>query len=216
MTVAPHEPQQIDSVRRDGTDGVVINAMETSGAGLLHYEIDSRASRLTVQAFATGMLAAMGHNPRIGIRSFSGGVNFNPETSEAGGFRLSILSNSLSVLDDVSDKDRGEMERMMNDQVLEVAKYPQILYEAATVSVSRLEGALYSATLNGNLSLHGTTRGQAVNARIADFGEMLRTSGEFALRQSDYGIKPISVAGGALKVKDELKFSFEMIVRRKE
>jgi hypothetical protein len=45
---------------------------------------------------------------------------------------------------------------------------------------------------------------------------MLRASGEFTMRQSDYGIKPISVAGGALKVKDELKFSFEMVARKKE
>jgi polyisoprenoid-binding protein YceI len=75
---------------------------------------------------------------------------------------------------------------------------------------------LYSATLNGNLSFHGLTRSQPLSARIAEFGEMLRTSGEFTLRQSDFGIKPISVAGGALKVKDELKFSFEMIVRKKE
>ncbi len=36
------------------------------------YVIDSRASRFTVQAFATGMLARMGHNPTIGIRDFSG------------------------------------------------------------------------------------------------------------------------------------------------
>ena len=55
-----------------------------------------------------------------------------------------------------------------------------------------------------------------MSARIAVFDEMLRASGEFTLNQSDYGIKPISVAGGALKVKDELKFSFEMVARKQE
>jgi polyisoprenoid-binding protein YceI len=127
-----------------------------------------------------------------------------------------MQANSLSVLDDVSDKDRREMERMMNEEILEVAKYPEIVYEAAAVSVTRLESALYSATLSGNLSFHGVKLNQPVNARIAEFGEMLRASGEFTLRQSDYGVKPISVAGGALKVKDELKFSFEMVARKKE
>ncbi len=192
------------------------DSLETARARLLHYVVDARASRLTVQAFATGMLAAMGHNPRIGIRTFSGEVDFNPESAEAGRFRLLMQANSLSVLDDVSDKDRREMERMMNDQVLEVAKYPDVLYEAAAASVTRLEGALYSARLDGNLTFHGATRTQPVTARIADFAEMLRASGEFTLMQSDYGIKPISVAGGALKVKDELKFSFEMVLRKKE
>jgi polyisoprenoid-binding protein YceI len=75
---------------------------------------------------------------------------------------------------------------------------------------------LYSATLDGNLSFHGVTRTQPVTARIVELGEMLRASGEFTLRQSDYGIKPISVAGGAMKVKDELRFSFEMIARKSQ
>ena len=47
-------------------------------------------------------------------------------------------------------------------------------------------------------------------------GTMLRISGEFPIRQSDYGIKPVSFAGGALKLKDELKFSFELVARRQE
>jgi len=97
-----------------------------------------------------------------------------------------------------------------------VAKYPEILYEAAIVSVNRIQSALYSATLNGNLTFHGVTHSQPVTARIAEYGDLLRASGEFILRQTDYGIKPISVAGGAIKVKDELKFSFEMVARKKE
>ena len=194
----------------------MIGKMETAKATLLHYVVDTKASRFTVQAFATGILSAMGHNPRIGIRTFTGEVDFNAETSLAGRFRLSIKTNSFGVLDDISDKDRREIETMMNEQVLESSKYPDIVYEAPTVTITRLEGALYSATLNGTLSFHGVTRNQIVAARIAVFDEMIRASGEFSLNQSDYGIKPVSVAGGALKVKDELKFSFEMIARKQE
>jgi polyisoprenoid-binding protein YceI len=190
--------------------------METANATLLHYVIDARASRFTVQAFASGILSAMGHNPRVGIRTFSGEVDFNADAAQASGFRLSMKANSLDVLDDISDKDRLEIERMMNEQVLEPAKYPAIVYEAPTVTITRTEGNLYSATLNGTLSFHGVTRNQSVSARIAAFNEMLRASGEFTLNQSDYGIKPISIAGGTLKVKDELKFSFEMVARQQE
>jgi polyisoprenoid-binding protein YceI len=188
--------------------------METAKATLLHYVIDARSSRFTVQAFAAGMLSAMGHNPKIGIRTFAGAVDFSAEAAEASGFRLSMKSDSLGVLDDVSDKDRRDIENMMNNQVLEPTKYPDIVYDAPSVSIARIESALFSATLNGTLSFHGVTRNQAISARIAVFDEMLRASGEFTLNQSDFGIKPISVAGGALKVKDELKFSFEMVARK--
>jgi len=189
--------------------------MKTAKA-TLHFVVDARASRFTVQAFATGMLSAMGHSPRIGIRTFSGSVDFSPESLAGSNLQLSIQADSLSVLDDISDRDRREIERIISEQVLETAKYPEILYEAASISVTRLENALYSATLAGELSFRGVTRSQPVSARIASFDEMVRASGEFTLRQSDYGIKPISVAGGTLKVKDELKFSFDMVARKEE
>lgn len=189
---------------------------QAAKAGLAHFTIDPKASRFTVQAFASGILSAMGHNPKIGIRTFSGEVDFNPESIEGGAFRLTVQSASLAVQDDISDKDRREIERLMKGDVLEVARFPEIRYDAATIAVSRVDGSLCSATLNGNLSLHGVTRGQPITARIATFGEMLRTSGDFTLRQSDYQIKPVSVAGGALKLKDEVKISFEMVARKQE
>jgi polyisoprenoid-binding protein YceI len=202
--------------RKSGERAIANGQMETANATLLHYVVDARASRFTVQAFASGILSAMGHNPKIGIRTFTGEVDFNAEALQANRLRLSIKANSLSVLDDISDKDRREIESAMNEQVLESSRYPDIVYEAAAVTVNRLEGSLYSAVLMGALSFHGISRNQSVTARIAVFDEMLRSSGEFTLNQSDYGIKPFSVAGGALKVKDELKFSFEMVARKQE
>jgi len=73
-----------------------------------------------------------------------------------------------------------------------------------------------SATLNGTLTLRGVARMQPIVARVALQGSMLRASGDFLLSQSNYGIKPVSVAGGALKLKDELKLQFEMVARRQE
>jgi polyisoprenoid-binding protein YceI len=117
------------------------------------------------------------------------------------------------VQDDISSKDIREIERLMNEEVLEVAKFPEILYEADSISVTKMTDTLCSATLNGNLTLHGVTRGQPIVVRVALLGSMLRASGDFALDQTDYNIKLVSVAGGALKLKDELKFSFEMVAR---
>jgi polyisoprenoid-binding protein YceI len=180
------------------------------------FVIDGRSSRFTVRAVAAGMLSAMGHNPTIGIRDFSGELKFSPEQLNAGAFRLAIRSSSLAVQDDISDRDRREMERLMNEEVLESAKFPEILYESAQISVSTMGDALYSAQMNGELTLHGIKRSVPITARVAMMGSMLRASGNFALRQSDYGIKPVTVAGGALKLKDELSFSFEIVARKQE
>jgi polyisoprenoid-binding protein YceI len=180
------------------------------------YVIDGRASRFTVRAFATGLLAKMGHNPTIGIRDLSGEMNFNPDKLEAASFRIVIKSASLNVQDDISGKDLREMERLMNQEVLETEKFPEILYEASAISVVKMADMLYSATLNGNLTMHGVTRSQPIVTRVASLGSMLRASGDFSLNQTDYNIKLVSVAGGALKLKDELSFSFEIVARRQD
>ncbi len=44
-------------------------------------------------------------------------------------------------------------------------------------------------------------------------GGDLRAKGEFSLKQTDYKIKLVSVAGGTLKVKNELKCSFDVVAR---
>ena len=180
------------------------------------YVIDGRASRFTVRAFATGLLARMGHNPTIGIRDFSGEMKFDPDKLQAGGFHLVIKTASLSVQDDINDKDLREIERLMHKEVLDTAKFPEIVYDASGVSVAKMADTLYSATLNGNLTMHGVTRSQTIPVRVASFGTMLRASGDFSLEQTDYNIKLVSVAGGALKLKDELKFSFEIVARKQE
>lgn len=178
--------------------------------------IDGRSSRFTVRVFASGILAAMGHNPTIGVRDLQGEMSFDPEHLKAGAFRLAIKASSLGVQDDISDKDRREIERLMNQEVLETTNFPEILFEVSGITVTKLGDALYSGSLSGTLTLHGVARSETIVARVALLGSMLRASGEFSLSQSSYDIKPISVAGGALKVKDEVKCQFEIVARKPE
>lgn len=200
----------------ESANEIMTDSTPSLPGGRAHFVVDAKRSRFTVKAVATGILSAMGHNPTIGIRTFSGEVDFDPAALEAGRLSLTIQAASLSVENDVSDKDRREMERVMKGDVLEVTRYPEIRYEASAIAVTKLDNSLYFATLNGSLSFHGVTRNQPFTARITTLGEMLRASGEFTLKQSDYQIKPVSVAGGALKLKDELTFPFEIVAHRQE
>jgi hypothetical protein len=68
--------------------------------------------------------------------------------------------------------------------------------------------------LNGQLTLRGVTRGQKVPAMLVATGDMLHAFGEFSLRQTDYHIQPVSAVGGGLKVKDEVKFEFDIVARK--
>jgi polyisoprenoid-binding protein YceI len=192
------------------------NSSSTAELTAVRYAIDGRISRFTVRAFARGMLSAFGHSPTIAIRDFAGEAHFNPDRLESASLHVTVKAGSLTVTDDISDKDRREIEREMQDSVLESAKYPEIVYDCSRVSVNNPANGQYSITLQGNLTLHGVIRGLAIPARVAVTGDMLRAFGEFSLRQSDYNIKPVSAIGGGLKVKDEVKFSFDIVARKQE
>jgi polyisoprenoid-binding protein YceI len=179
------------------------------------YSIDSGISRFTIRAFASGMFSAFGHNPTLAIRDFDGEASFSAEAPDEARLVLKIKAASLAVTDNMSDKDRRELERTMNQDVLESARYPEIIFESSKVSASRAGDGQFFVNLVGTLTLHGVSNNQAVAAQISITGDLLRAHGEFTMLQSAYGIKPVSVAGGALKVKDELKCTFDIVARKK-
>lgn len=52
------------------------------------------------------------------------------------------------------------------------------------------------------------TRPLRIPARIDSGAERIEVSGSFAINQSDFGIEPFSVLGGALTVQDRVDLSF--------
>ncbi|GAC1428202.1 MAG: hypothetical protein NVS1B11_07540 [Terriglobales bacterium] len=180
----------------------------------VHYALDTRASQFTVQVFSGGLLSAFGHSPTISIRDFAGDAQVNFEDPEQSSLKVTITVASLAVKDDISDKDRREIERVMKQEILETSTYPEIVYQCSSISATETGEGQYSVTLNGELTMHGVTRPQPVSARVVLAENSLRAFGNFPLKQTDYDLKLASVAGGALKVKDELKFSFNIMARK--
>lgn len=182
----------------------------------VHYAIDKSSSRFTVRAFAVGMLSSLGHSPTFAIRDFEGEINFTPENLGAASLQLKVRADSLEVMDDIKSSDRREMESTMNQRVLETAKFPEITFSSGSVSVTQLGEGRYQANLNGSLTLHGQSRPLMIPTQVTVMGDMLRASGEFPLLQSDFGIAPVSVAGGTLRLKDQIKFSFDIVARKQD
>jgi polyisoprenoid-binding protein YceI len=192
--------------------------LSTAGASevtKIRYVIDAKGSTFIVRAFVTGLLSSFGHNPTIAIPDFQGEVQFTSDTLEDASLRLVIQATSLIVTDDISAKDRQEIQQRMREEVLETDGFEEIVYECDRVSsIQKISEGQYAVALNGDLSLHGVTQTQPVSARVTMKGETFRAAGDCSLRLSDYEIRPVSAAGGTVKLKDELKLSFDIAARR--
>ena len=182
-----------------------------AAAQLEHYRLDPAASTLTVQAFAQGLLSAFGHDPVFRAKDFSGEAEFVPGTFENAALKVVINANSLLVTN-VKERDRQDIEGAMRNEVLETRKYPEIMFESHNISLTRIGEGRYRARVIGDLTLHGVTQknlwvdGEVISASAGE----LRAKGQYQIKQTDYKIKPVSVAGGTLKIKNEVKCSFDV------
>jgi polyisoprenoid-binding protein YceI len=175
------------------------------------YRVDASQSRFVVKAFAGGLLSGFAHDHTISIRSFTGEAAFTYVTVSPASLQLTIKADSLAVTDKISDSDRTKIQTTMRNEVLEVDKYPEIILKSTNVVATRTGEGHYDAIISGDLTLHGVTRNVSIPAKLIFNADNLRARGEFSLRQTNYGIKPVSIAAGTIKVKDEVKFSFEIV-----
>lgn len=184
-------------------------------AEVAHYRLVPEASTFTVQAFAEGLFSAFGHDPVIAIRDFQGEARFVPGSFEGASLTVSVNPQSLAVTNSEKEKDRLEIERTMREQVLEVGKYPEIVFRSTNISASRMAEGRYRARIIGDLTLHGVTQKNLwISAEAAVADDRLRAQGTFSLKQSDFGIKPFSAVGGTIKLKNGLQFIFDMVAKK--
>jgi polyisoprenoid-binding protein YceI len=171
-------------------------------------------SAFTARAFATGLFGAFGHNPTIAIPDFEGEAVLDPDAVDESSLRIVIHSASLHTTNDIPEKDREEVNRKMHKEVLESGYFSQIVYECPDVAATKIGEGQYWMVLSGKLTLHGVTRAQPVSARVSVNGDGLRATGDLSIRQSDYQIRPVSAGGGTIRLKDEVRLSFEISARK--
>jgi polyisoprenoid-binding protein YceI len=173
------------------------------------YRIDPGRSRFTAQAFAAGLLSAFAHSPTFAVRDYGGELRLG-STAQSLEVELILNAASLDLQDRVSDSDRREIETRMWGEVLETSRYHEIKYRGGAVRADTIGQGRYRVALAGDLMIHGVARSHQMDAELIVFGDGLRLGGGSALRMSDFGIKPVTAVGGTIKLKDELRVSFDL------
>jgi polyisoprenoid-binding protein YceI len=186
----------------------------STDATLVRIRFVPAGSRFTVQAFAEGLLSFLGHSPTFAVRNFTGELALDAETLESGWCRVTAESASLELLDAVSRADRADIESRMRQEVLSVEKYPQIVVEANAFSAARAGPGRFHLRMSGRLTLCGVTNPLQLDTLLTDQGPRVVLAGDFAVRPSVFGIRPVRALGGALRLKDHLAVSFSLVGER--
>jgi polyisoprenoid-binding protein YceI len=170
-------------------------------------DIDLAASKITVHVEKSGLFSAFAHNHTISAPLASGHLDPHKRTIE-----LKFRSQEMKVLDPgTSDSERATIESTMkSDKVLDPARFPEITFVSALVEAPSGETASPAHYLvHGNLTLHGVSRPVELNVSFSDG----YYTGKVTLKQTDFNITPVKIAGGAVRVKDLIEIVFEIVAQ---
>ncbi|HJZ96296.1 MAG TPA: YceI family protein [Candidatus Solibacter sp.] len=161
--------------------------------------IDTKTSTMTVHVGKSGAFSAFGHDHVIAAPIASGSAD-----TEAHRVQLRVEAAALRVRDPKGpDSDKAQIEKtMLGPEVLDSTRHREIVFQ----STSAESAGSGTWTLHGNLTLHGETR--PVTVTVREQGGHF--TGSASLRQTEFGIKPVKVAGGTVKVKDEIHIEFDI------
>lgn len=177
--------------------------------------IDTRATLLTITVRRGGALARLGHDHVVASRTVTGWVA--PDLKQADfQFRLDAMSVDESALRASAGLDTtpsaeaiaGTRHNMLV-RVLDAERYPDVRVQA-TLQVG-------GKAVDAAITLHGVTRQVVVPVTLAQAadGSGLRASGAFVLKQSDFGIVPFAILGGAMAVQDPMELAFDIVASSK-
>jgi hypothetical protein len=168
------------------------------------HPIDLERSTLTVLVYKSGLFSAFADNHVIRAPIAGGFISADAPLR----VELSVRSASLKVLDPgLAAGKRAEVQtRMLGAEVLDSARYPEIGFASTAIESSGPD----RWTVTGRLTIHGVTRPTTFPVVQQDG----RYRGSAVLKQRDFGIEPISIVGGTVKVKDELKVEFDIVTQK--
>ncbi|HWR53443.1 MAG TPA: YceI family protein [Bryobacteraceae bacterium] len=165
--------------------------------------IDVQRSTITIHVGKAGLFSVAGHEHWVSAPISAGLIN----NSAAPHVEFRVDASKLEVKPDpkVDAKTQAEIQKDMQELTLESAKYPEIVFSSSRVEKQGED----QWKVYGTLTLHGVAKPVAVTVRRD--GAMYVSHA--TVKQSDFGIKPVTVAGGLIKVKDEVEIDFRIATR---
>lgn len=196
---------------------VVATGAQCRAAGAAQsYRIDSAASQVTIAVGKSGAFSFIaGHTHEVTGPVESGTATVDLDDPARTDIHLVIATVALKVSGaDEPPADRPKVQEAMDsEKVLDISRYPRITFDSTEVTVTRRQPDSLDARVSGRLTIRDVTRPVTIPVSVQFAGDGLTARGRLTIKQTEFNIKPISVAG-VVTVKDALDISFSIAARR--
>ncbi|MCE9667775.1 YceI family protein [Myxococcus stipitatus] len=194
---------------------MVLLALTAQAAEPRVYHLVANESSVRLHIGKSGMLKTFGHEHEVVAPAFSGQVTLDEADLARSHVSATFESRELRVLpDNEPAKDVPKVqETMLGPQVLDSGRYPDIRFTSTRCEARQTGPGTYEVQLDGQLELHGTVRPVSLPLHVELSQDRLVARGGTTIRQTDYGITPVSAGGGSVKVKNEVPIQFMFVGR---
>ncbi len=158
---------------------------------------------MTIHVGKAGIFSGLGDTHEVAAPLEVGTLELSPRQS----VQLKFDARKLRVLDPkLSAEKRAQVqETMLGPKVLDSSRFTEISFESTAVEPAGPD----HWTVRGDLKLHGQANPIVVDVALKN-GHYVGTA---AFKQRAFGIEPVSAGGGTVKVKDELKIEFDIVLK---
>jgi polyisoprenoid-binding protein YceI len=179
------------------------------------YAVDAGRSSVVVHVGKEGLFSFFGHEHVVTAPRVQGEILAAADDLSRCRVTLRFETAALRVEEKGEPAgDAAKVQRtMLGSQVLDATRFPSVTFASRNVTGSSTASGTYELEIEGDLTLHGVTRSVALPLRVDISGDTLRARGQLVLRQTDYGIKPVTVAG-VVKVKNELTIDYTFVATK--
>lgn len=192
----------------------VREAAKPSRFTLVRYEIDKTTSKFMVKASRGGLAWFKGHDHYLAVREFTGHATLDLAAIDPASLTMTIRTDSLEETGaNFTQQQKGIIKKQLDAIVLESEKYPTITFTSTDVK-GKLKGGKFEVKITGDITLHGVTRRVRIRATVTADADTMNAKGEFTLNRSDFNVKATTAFHGMVRVKDKLKFTFDINARR--
>jgi polyisoprenoid-binding protein YceI len=159
-----------------------------------------------------GLFGAFAHDHLIEAQKVEGCAVLDAKDLTHSSIKLTFPAASVRVMDpNESEKDRATVQQNMENDVLLVSKFPKIVFESTSIEPGPAANQL---KVHGNLAIRDKTQSIVIPLTFKRLGDgTYQADGKYNFKQSSFGIKPIQLAGGTIKVKDDLETEFELFLK---
>ena len=184
-------------------------AAQAQGGDSMVYRL-SPASRFEVRTGTAGLLGFAGHGHLIRARAVSGRVVYYPDAPLSSHVEIRIAADSLEVLTPPDTAEIRKVTEAMRTEVLHVERNREITFASRTLAAA--EGGF---RMTGTLTLAGQPRDVPVETTVAIGRDTLRANATFAVKQTDFGIRPYRGGpGGTVRVADRVDITIAAVAVR--